>query len=306
MTTTTPNPTTPEISLVTTPPDVTTPLVREGNGQLNPELVKGLGLLVGLVGNWNSPPGAVATGYNVMPVPAVGKPGGYELIDGAYYEQMTISALPATAANRGGTFQQVASPLFYEQRVYIAQGPTAGSVVHAENGSWLHLVYSDQPGELPTTKTQPQATAYVKQVSVPHGNDVLATGASVGPYDGPPKSFPKADDTVLPFSDSSLDVVDPNTMLQHQLDGLAAQGITVERTTEIRVDTDNVGGAMTNIAFERRHARVTRFASTWYIEELSNGTTQLQYSQSMWLNLLIGDAFERFMHIDANTLVPVS
>lgn len=303
MTATTPNNTTSEDGIALLP-DITTPLVRPGNGQKMADIAAGLGELVGLVGNWNSPPGAMATGYNVMPVPAAGAPGGFQLINGPYFEQMTISALPGNAANRGGTFQQVAWPLFYEQRVYFGAGPNENTVVHAENGSWLHLTYGQQPDEPPTTMTQPPATAYVKQVSVPHGNDVLATGTSVGPYDGAPKAFPTADKTALPFSDPSLGVIDPNVMLQKQLDALEASGVTVVKTTEIHVDTDNPGGAMTNIDFEKRHANVTRFASTWFIEELSNGSCQLQYSQTMWLSLLIGDSFERFVHIDTNTLVP--
>jgi len=142
-------------------------------------------------------------------------------------------------------------------------------------------------------------------VSVPHGNDVLAVGASTGPYPGQPKSFPKADHTVLPYSEPSRDVPDPNAMLQQQLDSLAANGVTVVSTTEITVDTKNEGGAMTDIEFERRHATVTRFASTFYIEELSNSKTQLQYSQSMWMDLVIGDTTKKFVHIDANTLVRV-
>lgn len=284
-------------------PDTTTPLVRAGNGQDQPALAAGLGALVGLVGNWNSPPDAGATGYNVMPVPTAGAPDGYLLIDGPYFEQMTISALPGTAANRSNTFEQVAYPLFYEQRVYFAAGPNVNGLVHAENGSWLHMVYQTEPGEPTDTKTQPAATAYVKQVSVPHGNDVLATGSSKGPYPGPPTDYPTADATALPFSDPTKKVIDPNTVLGKQIDALAAKGVTVVSTTEIDVSTANVGGAMTNVHFEHRRADVTKFASVFYVQELSDGTTQLQYSQTMWLDLLIGDKVEKFVHIDANTLV---
>lgn len=296
-------------------PDTTTPLVRAGGGEKSQ--AKGLQALVGLVGNWHSLPGAAATGSNTMPVPAVTPKvmpvppadikDGYQMLNTEYFEQMTISALPGTAANRGGTFEQVASPLFYEQRVYFTNNSAEldNTLVHAENGSWLHFVYADQFGEPPTTGQQPAATAYVKQVSVPHGNDVLAVGASTGPYQGPPRSFPQADHTVLPYSDPSRGVPDPNAGLQLQLDALGEKGVTVVSTTEITVDTDNPGGAMTDIEFEQRHATVTRFASTFYIEELSDGTTQLQYSQSMWMDLVIGDVTKKFVHIDANTLVRV-
>lgn len=289
----------------TTPPvpDITTPLVRDGKGQDIPAQAAGLGALVGLVGNWNSPPGAAATGFNVMPVPAGSAPDGYELFNATYFEQMTISALPGTAANRASTFQQVGFPLFYEQRVYFADTAAENTLIHAENGSWLHLQYQSESGEPPNTQMQPAATAYVKQVSVPHGNDVLATGSTKGPYDGPPTDYPKADDTVLPFSDPSKKVVDPNTYLQRQIDELAANGVTVQQTTEINVSSANPGGAMTNIEFEQRNAKVTKFSSVFYIQELSNGTTQLQYSQSMWLDLLINGTVGKFVHIDANTLV---
>lgn len=287
------------------------PLVRAGEGLNNPKLKAGLGDLAGLVGNWNSAPGTAATGYNVMPVPAANvKPAGYLLKDFAYFEQMTFSALPGTAPNRGATFQQDAYVLFYAQRVYFAEGPAENGLVHAENGSWLHMVYDSQPVGAyappflpPPTKVQPPATAYVKQVSVPHGNDILATGSSEH-YDGPPTDFPTADNTVLPFSDTTLHVEDPNTVLQKEIDALAARRISVASTVELNMSSSNSGGSVTNIEFEDRHADVTKFSTVFNVQTLSDGTKQLQYSQSIWMDLLVNGAKAQFVHIDANTLVP--
>lgn len=293
-----------------TSPDIDSPLVR---GPLNQAgVTNNLGCLSDLIGTWNSPTGADATGYNVMPLPQADAPNGYILKNFPYYEEITFATIAGTAPNRGGTFQQNAYTLFYEQRVFVATEEAQGirdSLIHAENGSWLHMVYEPQPagpygpGDVPWPKphaSQPPATEYVKQVSVPHGNSILATGRALPIQNGRPV-FPTADRSMLPFTDAS--VIDPTTKLQEQLDVLAKASITVTGGTRLTLTTDRAnGGNVSDIPFERRHATVERFSTTWYIEQLSNGATQLQYTQTIGMKLLIGGVLVPFLHIDANTL----
>lgn len=110
-----------------------------------------LGSIEHLVGTWTNQnlsngQGGTETpySYNLMVLPQVdsSSPTGYILKNFSYYEEMTFSPIYGTAPNRGGLGTQVANVLFYEQRVYFADGPAKDSLVHAENGSWLFL--SDQ------------------------------------------------------------------------------------------------------------------------------------------------------------------
>lgn len=124
--------------------------------------------------------------YNVMPLPQVDPSSqeGYILKNFSYYEELIFSAIHGTAPNRSGSGTQVANTLFYEQRVYFADGPNKDALVHAENGSWLYLTDRKQfvgpygtaadPEQNSVPPTQPYNI--IKQMSVPHGNSVLAAG----------------------------------------------------------------------------------------------------------------------------------
>ena len=298
-------------------PDTTTPLVRE---PVQPSVINKLGCLEHFIGTWNSARGADATGYNVMPLPQSDAPNGYILKNFPYFEEITFATIAGTAPNRGGDFLQNAYTLFYEQRVFFAKEeapkgaePVLDKLIHAENGSWLHLVHEPQPEgpygpkHVPWPdphRPQPASTAYVKQVSVPHGNSILATGSALPIKDCKPV-FPVADRSQLPFTDTSVE--DPNLRLQQQLDCLAKCGITIETGTMLHLTTDRAnGGNVSDIRFEQRHATVERFETTWYIEHLSNGCTQLQYSQTIEMKLLIDGKLVPFLHIDANTLQRVN
>lgn len=188
--------------------DLTTPLINNKND--NPTLNPNYGPLAKLVGTWNSPV-SNPTGYNVMPVPAgnvQGMPAGqndFQNKNFYYYEEITFTA-PGEAPNRGQEFQQGCYALAYEQRVYFAPETGVGglpeqppvpaasqnSLVHFENGLWMHQDYEAQPvgaygpDTLPApTLSQPAERAFSKQISVPHGNSILAVG-SVQVMDGPP------------------------------------------------------------------------------------------------------------------------
>jgi hypothetical protein len=295
-------------------PDITTPLVSATNqppvvGSLN------LGLLNNFIGTWNSPTGADASGYNVMPLPQADAPNGYITKNFPYFEEISFSAIAGGAPNREGRYTQASSVLFYEQRVYIADNadpsgaqPIQNTLIHAENGTWLFHVIQNQvegpygPGTVPVTNPIPvqnPATQYNKQISVPHGVSVLMTGGPVASGTGNPV-FPIADRTKLPFTDPAI--IDPSTYLTQQLNALNSKGITVDSYSSITVSTTNEGGAVSNINFENSFGKVVSMNTTWYVETLSNGTVQLQYIQNIVLQFLINGLPTQFSHIDANTL----
>ena len=195
-----------------------------------------------LQGTWSNQPlpnasnGEGGTGnplsYNVMPLPQ--DPPDYILKNFTYYEVVKFDdkddiALPATAPNRGGASLQVPTALFYEQQVYFADGPGKDNIVHVENGAWLNLVTGEKlvgpyppPNIPPKTgsgidlndpNTQPPTITIAKQMSVPHGNSILALGSFSGPQDGAP-SIPDAP-SVLP-TPAGLDTSLYTTKLDQQ------------------------------------------------------------------------------------------
>lgn len=100
-------------------PNITTPLVSATN---QPPVIgtDNLGLLNNFIGTWNSPTGANATGYNVMPLPQADTPNGYITKNFPYFEEISFAAIAGGAPNREGKYTQSSGVLFYEQRVYIA------------------------------------------------------------------------------------------------------------------------------------------------------------------------------------------
>jgi hypothetical protein len=294
-------------------PDITTPLVSTTN---QPPVIgtPNIGLLNNFIGTWNSPTGAAATGYNVMPLPQTDALNGYITKNFPYFEEITFTPIAGGAPNREGSYTQTSGVLFYEQRVYIANNadpsggqPIENTLIHAENGTWLFHVIQNQvegpygPGNVPNNNipVQDPTVQYNKQISVPHGVSVLMVGGPVATGTGNPV-FPTADRTKLPFTDPN--VIDPSTYLTNQLNALNAQGITVSSFSSINVSTNNHGGAVSNINFESSFGKVISMDTTWYVETLSNGTVQLQYIQIITLQFVINGIDTQFSHIDANTL----
>jgi hypothetical protein len=296
-------------------PDTTIPLVIAPN-QPTPFP---LGVLSAFVGTWNSPAGSSATGYNVMSLPQISAPGGYITKNFPYYEEITFAQIAGNAPNRGGNFTQNCNVLFYEQRVYIANNPATppaaspqNTLIHAENGSWLYRVIVDQlagpygPGNVTPPvplPTQAPTTQYVKQVSVPHGNSMLLVGNATS-FTGSP-TIPPTPLTMLPFSDPNQKIIDPNSYLTNQLDGLAKANNPVVSYVELTVSSLIDGAGIHNTSFELQHASVDSFTTTWYIETLKDGQVQLQYTQSIFMTLMIGGVPTKFRHVDANTLIRV-
>ena len=177
-----------------------------------------------LVGTWENQhfPGSAYGGqadplsYNVMPLPQTPPQGqqdtGYILKNFRYYETQKFNsnndvASAALAPNRGGDSLQAPVALFYEQQVRFAQGPGVGQTVHVENGAWLNLQYAENlvgpypppPGSNIVGIPSPSNVAIAKQVSVPHGNSIIALGGEVTASSGAPtiEGFDDADTSRL-------------------------------------------------------------------------------------------------------------
>jgi hypothetical protein len=128
--------------------------------------------------------------YNIMPLPETADPDGYILKNFKYYEMLNFNdtiAVAAEAPNRGGLVSQNCRALFYEQQVLFAEGPKINNIVHVENGLWLWLpIFVQQLGPYPAnidqeavldSLNQPADVTIAKQISIPHGNAILALGS---------------------------------------------------------------------------------------------------------------------------------
>lgn len=322
-----------------TAPDFSQPLATEP-AQASPGVpTMQLGPLQYLIGTWTNQnlPGTNSGGpdspyaYNVMPLPQVdpSSPTGYILKNFTYYEELTFTAIHGNAPNRGGLGQQVAYTLFYEQRVYFAEGPNKDALVHAENGSLLYLLDSTQPlgpygnGDQPGLGSQivqnsaapTQQFNLVKQVSVPHGNSILALGnyTSANAGTGVP-AIPAVSPLPSGVNTAQYVVNDPVTNPQPAftanpnqvlVDALTARPCT--NFLMLAMSSKNGAGAVTNIGFEQQHANVSQYDFTYWLEAFdnSNNFTQLQYSQTITLQLPINGQKINFPHITANTLTKV-
>ncbi len=315
-------------------PVLSNPLINEPK-QANPAApTTSLGPLEHLVGTWtnkNNPHtkrGGTTSpySYNLMPLPQVdpSSPFGYILKNFSYYEEITFSAIHGTAPNRGGLGTQVANTLFYEQRVYFAEGPDKDKLVHAENGSWLYMTDRKQligpygPKQSPQSRPPKQAFNLVKQISVPHGNSILAAGnyTEAGPrYGSPvigqaPQTFPVGVNTspYTTLSNSPSDYSNPNVAYTANPNLPLAEALLADPPSsfiELVVDTQTSGHPVSNIGFEAKFANVIRYYASYWLEafEGSNDFNQLQYSQTILMAFpIVGVGEVIFPHVTTNTL----
>jgi hypothetical protein len=339
-----------DASAETDPPVLTQPLINEP-AQANPPADYDLGPLGYLLGTWtNRNIGESLRGgtenpfsYNLMTLPQAagadpGDPGespyGYILKSMPYYEEITFSAIHGNAANRGGSGAQICNAILYEQRVYIASGPAEDMLVHFENGIWSYVTpmaqllgpYGDGDGMGVDNKTfgsAPPPLDYniFKQISVPHGNSVLACGNAPPDSKGrvvrnpgpptiapPPQVLPTGIDTQI-YTQSTVQSPNP-TYAQNPNQALVDALAVSEIAQYIRIDVDSQlgGGGVSNIAYEQESADVTRYTATYWIEDVGGGNfDQLQYSQTIMLRIPIpGIGPVDFPHITTNTLTRTS
>ncbi len=304
-----------------------------------------LGPLQLLPGRWKS----VGQGWNMiaLPFPTTPGPGGrainYRLLLNQYDEELDFSFVDDAVPNRGISFtntgaaesDQTLVALDYQQtiqQVSAIDNPPSdglagdpGLAIHHEPGLWLHM-------ENEVTSRLNVA----RLANIPHGNSVLAMGVGSDPVAGGP-NIPEVNGLPIGavqdinhpylspykhFADNpfvgTVDVpgfpgfnpVSPNDLL-----ALANQGVEIERTTELHVDTEVQPGGINNIPFIERQADASAMESIFWIQELKekdrrgNPKLRLQYTQTIFL-----DFFPRFdgtpglirwPHVSINTLEKV-
>lgn len=335
------------------PPNLSEPLINEP-AQANPPINTALGPLEYLIGTWtNQNIGTSSRGdpsnpfsYNLMVLPQAPNadpsdpkesPYGYILKSMSYYEEITFSPIHGSAANRGGTGSQICNAILYEQRVYISDGPAKDTLVHFENGIWALLTplaqalgpYGDGDGPDLGNETfgdPPPPLPYniFKQISVPHGNSVLACGEvplgpklqpvpqrgspQIGP---PPQVLPSGIPTPAYGQDSVQNIISAYALNPNQplMEALTIQGApTISQFIQLDVSSQQGGGTVANIDYEQQKADVTEYSATYWIEDTGSGFNQLQYSQTILLQIPIvlpGSSEPTniiFPHITTNTL----
>lgn len=295
--------------------------------------------------------------YNIMPLPQTSPTPagstdfpGYILKNFTYYETIRFNsnvntageiALSVLAPNRGSTYQQDSFAMFYSQQVHFAEGPSATapsdptsekSVVHVENGAWLSLTTVPQPigpygmggTETGPVIPQPSDITIAKQISVPHGNSVLALGSVDAAASGAPVIPDAASPLPTPSGLSTtsytetLDNMDdyqnpqPNYTsncslpLQQAVEIIAPNSYIHWKVTTAPLTSGQ--GSVTNIPFEDRRASVTAYSAEYWLLSTDGGNTYnyLSYTQTITIALTIGGVKYEFPHITANTLTKVA
>jgi hypothetical protein len=254
------------------------------------------GPLSDLIGTW------VGTkGWNLVAVPQQHVKG-FLLLVRPYVETIIITPLSTPTPNRGAEIIQQVPTLMYSLNIHDAIN---GSLLHAENGTWLLL--HECPGGF----------SIARQASVPHGDSILALGSSLVtkgapqipdistlPVTGPGAPLGYSDPYLTPLP--GFNKVNPNATLRE-----AIEGQTILESTSLTVSTANEGG-LSNIPFITKNANATKFDATFWIETVLNEETnqtflQLQYSQNTILEFLprFDNPAEKIQwpHININTLV---
>ena len=318
--------------MTVTPPAFNQPIIKEPSQANPPAPTSALGPFEHLIGTWtnqdihgtNKGGREFPYSYNVMPLPQISdsSPAGYILKNFSYYEEITFSAIHGNAPNRGGKGTQVANTVFYEQRIYFAEGPAKDELVHAENGSWLYLTTREQyEGPYGTTPlpdsqipVQPESSNVIKQISVPHGNSILAyggfkeeTSVSIPPVN----TLPSGIDTSQ-YNEQS--VGNPNVELTLNPNLALINALEAKKPTDVinwDVNSDNPGAGVINIPFEEKKANVTQYQASYWLESFEDASTkpkysQLQYNQIIWMNIPIKGQIIRFPHVTTNTLTKIS
>ena len=274
-----------------------------------------LGPLKLLPGKWANLPNLPGRGWNMIALPFVAPPPSgvpfplnYRLLVNQYNEELEFSLVDKAVPNRGvrlapGTpanTDQFLVTLDYQQSInQIAAddfpksglaGPV-GAAIHHEPGLWLHMINGIT-----------DSLNIARLASIPHGDSVLALGQS-SEHPGAPSipdinGLPIGVDQDLKnpylapykhFNDNLFqglfNPVSPNDLLE-----AANQGVEVERTTVLDVDSTHPTGGVVNIPFIVRQANATVMKSTFWIQELKEKDKsgkpklRLQYSQLVMLD----------------------
>ncbi len=271
-----------------------------------------LGPLKLLSGKWKNLPNLPGRGWNMIALPfvsppAAGFPFNYRLLVNQYNEELEFTLVDKAVPNRGvrlnlgpaANTDQFLVTLDYQQQItqiaaddFPASGKAGagGLAIHHEPGLWLHM-----------TNEITDSLNIARLATIPHGDAVLALGQS-SEHPGAPSIFdlnglPIGVDQDLEnpylapykhFNDNLFqglfNPVTPNALLE-----AANQGVQIERTTVLDVDSTRPTGGITNIPFIVRQANATVMRSTFWIQELEEKDAygkpklRLQYSQLVML-----------------------
>ncbi len=269
-----------------------------------------LGPLKQLIGEWENVPltttdpngvaQTLASGWNVISVPG-GDNFVFEVIP--YKENLKFSAVAVQAGNRGPVlngkpFDQEIFGLFYEQQIISmcdtdfcnSRGFSAGTVIHAETGLFLYITNYNGGFNIARLGT------------VPHGNALLALGASSEETNPGTKFFPQLSSkgvnidgsavAMLGYNDQIIgkrqfkdfQQVDPNIFLQSTLETIVGTGsITSMTTLDMSTQNPDATGGILNIPFIQTNVTATTMDATFWIENITGGseTELLQYSQTI-------------------------
>jgi len=300
-----------------------------------------LGPLRLLPGVWKSE----GRGWNMIALPFATAPSplDYRLLLNQYNETLEFKLVDDNVPNRGveknaptvQTDQFVVTVDYQQsiQQVAATDSPDSGGLagaaglpIHHEPGLWLHMKNQITDG-----------LNIARLATIPHGDSVLAlgqsskhAGASCIPHinslpegvtqdlDGNPYLRPYKQFHDSPFKGNvaapGFPGFDPTRT--HVLLELANQGVQIEKTTTLTVDTTNPTGGITNIPFVVRKANAAVMKSIFWIQELADKDKygdpklRLQYLQVVILDFFPRrDGFPsccpgliRWPHVSINTL----
>lgn len=270
-----------------------------------------LGPLANLIGVWENAPapeGKTSTGWNVIMVP--GPQNGFKLEVMSYSEVLEFKPVVIAAANKGpfsGNNEEVQHivGLMYNQKITSlchdqCTDPDlkAPNVIHMETGLFLNVKdFNTQAG---LENSNGLVLDFARLATIPHGNSVLAIGQTRQPKgfsSGSIKSISGLPEPINDFDSFRIGYLtglenpspsarpfpefpdmDPNHFLNDTI-----KGQTFSNVWEITMDTGNATGGILNIPFIQNNVTTSQVSSSFWIEQLTNGTWQLQYSQFIYL-----------------------
>lgn len=294
-----------------------------------------LGPLKDLPGKWESR----GRGWNMIALPfARTRPDAldYRLLLNQYDETLNFTLVDKGVPNRGvdnthtQQTDQFVVTLDYEQvihQVAVTDRPPSdvagapGLAIHHEPGLFLNMVNLTTDG-----------IDVARLASIPHGSSALALGtnsevdgvAQIPPVNGLPVGVNQ--DLANPYLEPyqhfhanpfvgtvtapdfpGFDPVEPHLLLT-----LANQGVDVQATTVLEMDTTTKSGGISNIPFIEKQADAAAMKSTFWIQKLGGDspTFRLQYLQIVNLEFFPrGDGLPgriSWPHVSINTLDKVS
>ncbi len=307
-----------------------------------------LGPLSLLPGKWEG----VGTGWNIIALPFSGGESKYRILMNQYDEQLEFTSVDDNVPNRGlsgiidNTNQddQFVVTLDYQQTVqqtvaedFPVSGLAGGATlpIHHEPGLWLYMK------NLQTTDkdiTGESVLEVARLATIPHGNSVLALGTQQV-ICGAPEIPPLSGLPIGRFEDLNTDpylepykhfVDNPfvgnvvgvpgfpgfHPINMNEILAFANQGVEIEKTTILTVDTTRQDAGISNIPFVVKQAEPVSMKSTFWIQELKNKCgdekprLRMQYSQVVMLDFFLPRADglpgrAQWPHVSINTLEKV-